>query len=373
MNNPKQLKTGSDPRALADYVALRDEMMKLSHPARPDVDWKQSQTLCLRVFEQNGVELQSGAWYTLARMHIDGLAGMNEGLALINALMAHHWAVMWPVNVHARVEILGGLNQRIQNILRTLALNSRDDLPALYQSEKCLAELNDILARHELKQACRTTVLLHQVSQAIVRLENAPPDAALPAAVTLPPEAVTPVSSEKPRLIYVAQPEPMVDVASAAPPRRPRRIGSFMCGAGTALVICGIALWGWNRLNVPPPADRQQLEKSALPVEAMENWHNGMAKLQQLTDKLNALDEKRGKYLTVSELKSAVFDITRTFSQNPPAEEQLRMLAAMKAARLQSFAAQQLQSELRLKQLNARYLLLTQTGEVMPGITTETK
>lgn len=32
----RHLKTGGDPRTLADYVALRDEINKLTHPARPD-------------------------------------------------------------------------------------------------------------------------------------------------------------------------------------------------------------------------------------------------------------------------------------------------------------------------------------------------
>ena len=35
----RYLKTGNDPRTLADYAALRDELSKLSHPARPDVNW----------------------------------------------------------------------------------------------------------------------------------------------------------------------------------------------------------------------------------------------------------------------------------------------------------------------------------------------
>lgn len=33
------LKTGSDSRTMPDYSALRDEIAKLSHPTRPDVDW----------------------------------------------------------------------------------------------------------------------------------------------------------------------------------------------------------------------------------------------------------------------------------------------------------------------------------------------
>lgn len=36
--NPRKIKTGGDPRTLADYATLRDELSKLTHPARPDVN-----------------------------------------------------------------------------------------------------------------------------------------------------------------------------------------------------------------------------------------------------------------------------------------------------------------------------------------------
>ncbi|EEY3554865.1 type VI secretion protein ImpA, partial [Escherichia coli] len=96
MTSEVKLKTGGDPRSLPDYAALRDEISKLTHPARPDVDWRYVETLCLRLYEHNGVELQTASWYTIARMHTTGLSGLNEGLALIVALTRHHWSVMWP-------------------------------------------------------------------------------------------------------------------------------------------------------------------------------------------------------------------------------------------------------------------------------------
>ena len=71
INSERQLKTGGDPRTLADYAALREEMNKLTHPARPDVNWQHAETLCLSLFEHNGVELQTAAWYTLARTHLE--------------------------------------------------------------------------------------------------------------------------------------------------------------------------------------------------------------------------------------------------------------------------------------------------------------
>ncbi|MEZ2555505.1 type VI secretion system ImpA family N-terminal domain-containing protein [Escherichia coli] len=46
MTSEVKLKTGGDPRSLPDYAALRDEISKLTHPARPDVDWRYVETLC---------------------------------------------------------------------------------------------------------------------------------------------------------------------------------------------------------------------------------------------------------------------------------------------------------------------------------------
>ena len=36
----RKIKTGGDPRTLPDYALLRDELNKLTHPARPDVNWQ---------------------------------------------------------------------------------------------------------------------------------------------------------------------------------------------------------------------------------------------------------------------------------------------------------------------------------------------
>ncbi|MGE9093644.1 type VI secretion system ImpA family N-terminal domain-containing protein, partial [Escherichia coli] len=141
MTSEVKLKTGGDPRSLPDYAALRDEISKLTHPARPDVDWRYVETLCLRLYEHNGVELQTASWYTIARMHTTGLSGLNEGLALIAALTRHHWSVMWPLNTHARLEIITSLFNRLQKTLRAMPPDDRDNLPLLYQTETFLKTL----------------------------------------------------------------------------------------------------------------------------------------------------------------------------------------------------------------------------------------
>lgn len=167
----QHLKTGTDPRLLADYIALRDEIGKLTHPARPDVDWHKAKQLALALFQKNGVELQTCAWYTLARTRTSGLHGLNEGLSILVALIRHQWGAVWPPQVHARMEILSNLVSRLQHVLRSLYFQYAD-LGLLYQIEQRLGQLCDTLQQLELKHLSQFDTLRTLVHNAAVRLES---------------------------------------------------------------------------------------------------------------------------------------------------------------------------------------------------------
>jgi len=451
---PRKIKTGNDPRMLADYAALRDEMAKLSHPARPDVNWGEAEKLCLSLFEQNGVELQSAAWYTLARTQLAGISGLNEGLAMLEALISHQWSTFWPQPVQVRMRILTTLSYRIQQIVRTLPL-SYSDLSQLNQAEQQLTLIESALQRMELKHQSQFDTLRSQIHNNIARVENSDgvPAAAAPAIVT-PPQAEdkrettadisavaekTWLSSTK-KYVQRSQQEQQPD--REAIPAAVNSWRSFFAGMCTMLVVSAATVWGWSVLHQPDPLQsqlaaslaplptaltpaqlavlrqqfyppqtfitntrqqlarlgqlppdwnidygrqlaeqaqalwpeqakplmvewQQQLTAAALPVEALSGWHQGMEKLQQLSDRLNRLDEQRGKYITVSELKSVVFSTMQSFSQAVPAEEQLRALSLIPAAQALPVAAKA-QIEMHLKQLIARYALLRQAGVQHP-------
>ncbi|QMP72393.1 type VI secretion system ImpA family N-terminal domain-containing protein [Escherichia coli] len=388
MTSEVKLKTGGDPRSLPDYAALRDEISKLPHPARPDVNWRYVETLCLRLYEHNGVELQTASWYTIARMHTTGLSGLNEGLALIVALTRHHWSVMWPLNTHARLEIITGLFNHLQKTLRAMPPDDRDNLPLLYQTETFLKALSDTLARHELKQSSKVALPEAMVKGYITRLENQPlphsrlvyvvsetkaesgtenthslqksPLTFLKPFVTGVCAALLAVSVAIPGWQSLTQPSPAEqqlralltpppDVLSAGQMTQLSRTPSLLNHASEWITLSGQQI---TRLTELPPAYNlqrsaqllQQLmvlfpdnprvqemvdnwQKSvrsrALPEEAMTGWNEGMTRLQQLAERLNRLDEQRGKYMTVSELKTEVFGIMQAFNRHIPAEEQL--------------------------------------------------
>lgn len=166
-----KIKTSGDPRTLQDYAVLREELSKLTHPARPDVNWHYAEKLCLSLFGKNGVELQTAAWYTLARTQLAGLFGLNEGLSILEALISHQWGTMWPQPVHARMDILSELSPRLQQRMRSLQLNY-SDLSQLYRAEQLLTGLGKVLQRLELNHLSQLDTLRTLMHNSAVRLEN---------------------------------------------------------------------------------------------------------------------------------------------------------------------------------------------------------
>ncbi|MCC2002412.1 VasL domain-containing protein [Enterobacter bugandensis] len=438
MTTHTTLKTGGDPRTLPDYANLRDELSKLTHPARPDVNWQYVERRCLSLFEQNGVELQTAAWYTLARTHLSGLAGLNEGLAILEALISHQWDVSWPKTLNARMEILSGLSQRLQQRMRMLPLNN-SHLSELYRAEALLTRLSAVLQRLELKHLSQFDTLQTMIRSNAERLESSNDASDLNALMLpdreLPQERADPIDEVK--WVYVVQPENqpnaegLTTAHGSARPWKP-----FVAGMCSMLVVCVAVAWGGGFLSRPDPlttqaiaslaplpevltpvqqdalaqrgtlpstfiADTQQqlarLDKlspdwnisyslqllkqlqtlrpeeakaliiqwqkkfnaTALPIDAMNSWYQGMMTLQQLSARLSSLDEQKGKYITVSELKSVVFSAIQSFNHAIPAEEQIRRLSQYPAGSALP-EAEKTQLELHLKQLATRYAQIKQ-------------
>ena len=441
----RYLKTGSDPRALSDYAALRDEMNKLTHPARPEVDWHYAEKRCLSLFEQNGVELQTAAWYTLTRTQLAGVFGLNEGLSLLEALISHQWGALWPQPVHARVDILAALTQRLLGVLRTLSWQY-SDVSALYQSEQRLKHLNALLQRLELRHMSQLDSLAQLLHTAATRLENAqgnePQRVPNITGGVLPPPPSTsapqPSSNAQQPWVYIAQPAmPTVTAVlkkqlmwkgffasvgvsllcvalvgwvgyhhnvtgvqgqiqrslSSLPHALPEAMWSQLRGGesatlnaaapallaetdqqlshltrlsprwaqdyGMALIKQTDSLWPGS----PIAADlhhrwQQTLNANALPIEQLEDSHQALTRLQALVNQLNGLDEKRGKYLTVSELKSALYAIQQPLLRTPPLESLLRDFA--QAPQENAAASLKAQIDSRLTQLLNRYALINQ-------------
>lgn len=442
----QRLRTGKDPRSLVEYSVLRDEMAKLTHPARPDVDWQKVEQLCLNLFKLNGVELQTTAWYTIARMHNSGLNGMNEGLAILESLIIYQWAQLWPQQMHARMEILASLSRRLQQQLRTTTF-SYAELILVYKAEQHLSKIGNVLQNLELKYVSQFDELSTFMRNTAIRLENLDavessfisPLSASTTSITNSDDASTAVSSSQ-SWVYVPQieiEEPPVMAHSTT--KAPNQWKGFFAGILTTLLLGSVAMLGLKQMTADPliliqssvlPLNevmdkrelmelknthhalilqrdemlldltqqrlselasmspywvqkrgeqlieqahilwpehpksallatdwQQQLQANSIPLESLNHWHQANEQLQQLADKLNSLDERRGQYMTVSQLKTAIFAIQQTLAKSSPIEESLRQFyEAEQQGNLSSAMVTKLDNQ--FNQLLNRYSLL---------------
>lgn len=166
------LPIGRDPRVFNQFLSLKEELDKRFHPARPDINWQQVYDLCLSLFNQNGIDLQTTAWFVLCRQQQAGLNGLNEGLSLIHKILIQHWQTIWPTQTHTRVSILSSLSQQLVTGIRGTHFVYAD-LPLLYQVEESLKNINGHLQQLELKHLIQFEHLQSLIITQAKQLENA--------------------------------------------------------------------------------------------------------------------------------------------------------------------------------------------------------
>lgn len=141
MVNRHDTSPGGDPRQNPIYQQLRDEICTM----KAETDWQKIEMLCMLLFHHHGTDLRSAVWFTAARMNINGMEGMLEGLKLMESLISHHWATMWPRAASSRLDALSWLAGQMRTRLRTVDLNEaqRD------MADKHLSAIHDTLLRHD--------------------------------------------------------------------------------------------------------------------------------------------------------------------------------------------------------------------------------
>lgn len=250
--------TGSDPRGLPEFSALREEINKSSHPSQPELNWKLVESLALAIFKAHGVDLHTATYYTLARTRIHRLAGFCEGVELLAAMISHEWDKFWPQDEPARTGMLEWLNTRTGNILHQQMSFSEADLPLLYRTERALQLICDKIQQVELKRRPHIDNLLYFVQNTRKRLEPQPkssvgtPSQIAVRTLIYAPESTQPVTKENlPPLPDM--PEMKVEVhhgtaedTTPAVSTTPCRNGKgFMAGVACTATAAA-ALWWWQ-------------------------------------------------------------------------------------------------------------------------------
>ncbi len=254
--------TGGDPRNLTEFEAIRQEINKSSHPSQPEVNWKLVESLALTLFRRNGVDLQTATYYTLARTRLAGMAGFTEGCELLAGVISSEWAVCWPDNETARIEILEWFNSRIGNVLRAQILSEKM-LPLLFRAERALQIISDTLQQLPLRRLPRIENLLYFIQNSIKQIEqegmvkNRALVQTTQEAVTLvwmPRDEEAEMPTQSVEQVFESPPVPPKPAAEMASPtavqlnspakaRRKLHLGSFFTGALCCSLIAALGFF----------------------------------------------------------------------------------------------------------------------------------
>lgn len=250
--------TGSDPRGLPEFSAIREEINKASHPSQPELNWKLVESLALAIFKANGVDLHTATYYTLARTRTQGLAGFCEGAELLAAMVSHDWDKFWPQGGPARTEMLDWFNSRTGNILRQQISFAESDLPLIYRTERALQLICDKLQQVELKRVPRVENLLYFMQNTRKRLgpqlKSNTENAAQTTVRTLIYAPETQASSTPEAVVppLPGLPEMKVEVRSLTenPPQasvinQGSTVRGFIAGIACSVAVAS-ALWWWQ-------------------------------------------------------------------------------------------------------------------------------
>ncbi|MCJ8207144.1 OmpA family protein [Pseudomonas sp. RGM2987] len=254
------IRVGGDPRHHEEFSALWDELAKLGHPACPDVDWNKVEQLCLILLRQNGAELQTVSFYTLARSQRTGLQGMAQGLGLLDTLSAE-WPQLWPPTDSMRLDILEWLFAQLQRLLRSFSLAAHA-VSTLIELDRLLASLDERL----VNQTCAPLPTLVSLRRQVVSLITA-----LQRSRAIHERPLHPVSSAAAGFV--------MPVLLSPPPRArsgERSIALWACAGGIMLaLVIGLA---W-RVGLTGSADEPVLPEPVR-LDSLSLFDTGSAALK---------------------------------------------------------------------------------------------
>lgn len=283
--NGLELRAGGDPRGHAEFAALCGEMAKLHHPACPDVDWGRVEQGCRALWQDNGSDLQTAAFLTLALAWREGLGGLTEGVALLGRLLGEGWPRLWPLRLTERLDILGWLFCQLQPLLRGLNVDERS-APMVRQLEADLLRVQASLGQQDQLAVASLQAFATQVEKLAARLQASAPveqgtGVASPLVVTpRPPRRVKgplPGGKVAARATGVVEVIPIVvqtPVPVVPPPVSPepeRRLLPWCLVGMLALALLGLLVWvhgQWRGERAVMPASGQQSPATAMPVAA---------------------------------------------------------------------------------------------------------
>jgi type VI secretion system protein ImpA len=99
-------------------------------------DWVAVEKLCLQALEKRSKDLQIAAWLTEAWLQRHSIAGLREGLRVLNAICQEFWDTLYPLpedgELEYRVAPFEWINEKLSVVIKLVAITNPQDDSSIY-------------------------------------------------------------------------------------------------------------------------------------------------------------------------------------------------------------------------------------------------
>ena len=302
-----------DPRHHHEFLLLSNHVNGWKRHVHDRSWWLTQENQCLEIFQRHGYDLQSGVWYCLISGHRHGWIGMANATLLLAEAFGRKQLQCWPP--------LAATDLRMQIIewYATNAATSVYSLPLTSAEPDTLTQLEEavsMMLSHALSLQSRSQAALSHLLDYLRSGRRSLQQRAL---------AVTPAVSAPASPGVQAAREPLPEPVVVQPHCRSRKSWLVSGMAGIALTLCAMSIFHWLeqpsaavRLNVLWPGNPLTVrwqryfaeQRASLPT--INSWATVNRQLEHLEQRLLDAEQKRKSYMTISELKTAIYQMRQT-------------------------------------------------------------
>ncbi|WP_410687203.1 VasL domain-containing protein [Avibacterium paragallinarum] len=135
------------PSNLDEFIQIKEQINYLSRPDK-QTDWKIVEKLSAHLLSENGTDLQTLVYFTVARYKLSSsLAQIIKDIENIAIALISYWDVLWPLEVSNRITLLNWLNRQIADNIR-LQVQSYQNIKALYCLDNALTLIVEEIKKH---------------------------------------------------------------------------------------------------------------------------------------------------------------------------------------------------------------------------------
>lgn len=301
-----------DPRHRHEFLLLSNNVNGWKSHVHDRSWWLTQESQCLDIFQRYGYDLQSGVWYCLISGQRHGWTGLANATLLLAEAFGRKQYQCWPpvAATDLRMQIVEWYTTHAATCVYGLPLTSAEP-ETLTQLEKAVS----MMFSHAVSLQSRSQAALSQLLDYLRSGRRSLQQRA---------QAITPVVSApaSPVVAPGREPQPV----PALQPRPRGRMSRLVSGmAGIALTLCAMSVVHWLeqpsaavRLNVLWPGNPLSVrwqryfaeQRASLP--AINSWAMINRQLEHLEQRLLDSEQKRKSYMTISELKTAIYQMRQT-------------------------------------------------------------